>query len=128
VIVVDTSVWIEFFNGADTPQARQLIEFVGQRNLLVGDLVMLEILQGFRSDRDAARVEAALSAFEIVAMLSPALAIKAASNYRRLRRAGITVRKTVDLVIGTYCIAYEHHLLHADRDFDAMRGLGLQTI
>lgn len=128
MIVVDTSVWIAFFNGTPTPQVQQLDDLLGQRTLLVGDIIMLELLQGFRNDRDAVRVEAALSAFEVVAMLSPTLAVKAASNYGRLRRAGITVRKTVDLVIGTYCIENSHQLLHADRDFDPMHRLGLQTI
>jgi len=89
---------------------------------------MLELLQGFRSDRDAARAQAALSALDIVSMLSPALAVKAASNYRQLRRDGVTIRKTVDLVIGTYCIEHDHELLHADRDFEPMTRLGLRTI
>jgi len=128
VIVVDTSVWIAFFNGAPTAQAQQLDELLGQRALLVGDLILLELLQGFRTERDAMRVRAALDAFDTVSLLTPDLAVKAAANYRRLRRAGITIRKTVDLIIGTYCIENHHELLHADRDFEPMTRLGLQTI
>jgi predicted nucleic acid-binding protein len=128
LIVVDTSVWIAFFNGTETPQTRKLDALLGQDPLLVGDLIILELLQGVRSDRDAARIQVALSAFEIVSMLSPELAVTAAANYRRLRRIGITVRKTVDVVIGTYCIENGHALLHADRDFDPIARLGLRTV
>ena len=94
----------------------------------IGDLILCEVLQGFSSDRDAARVEAAFRSFEWVAMTSPSLAIKAASNYRALRSRGITVRKTIDLLIGTWCIERGVPLLHSDRDFDPMAeylGLGI---
>jgi predicted nucleic acid-binding protein len=128
VIVVDTSVWIDFFNGLPTPKAQRLHDLLGQQPLLVGDLILLEILQGFGSERDARRVQEALSGFDVAAMLSPGLAVKAASNYRQLRRAGITIRKTIDLIIGTFCIEHGHELLHADRNFDLMRRLGLRVL
>jgi len=96
--------------------------------LLVGDLILLEVLQGAKDMADARRIEDGLREFELVPMLGVALAIKAAANYRRLRDRGITIRKTPDLIIGTYCIEYGHTLLHDDRDFEPMRvHLGLRV-
>jgi predicted nucleic acid-binding protein len=129
VILVDSSVWIDHLNDAATDPVRRLRELIPTRPLLVGDLILCEVLQGLRSDREARRVERALRRFETVALLDPDLAVKAAANYRSLRAKGITVRKTVDLVIGTFCIERGHLLLHDDRDFEPMiRFLGLQSI
>ncbi len=96
--------------------------------LLVGDLILLEVLQGAKDLADARRIEDRLREFELVPMLGVALAIKAAANDRRLRDRGITIRKTPDLIIGTYCIEHGHTLLHDDRDFESMRvHLGLRV-
>lgn len=98
------------------------------RQLLVGDLVLCEVLQGLRSDAEARLVEGALREFELVSLVDRELAIIAAANYRLLRGRGVTVRTTVDLIIGTFCIERGHALLHNDRDFAPMeRFLGLQT-
>jgi predicted nucleic acid-binding protein len=129
MIAVDTSVWIDHLNGNATPQVEKLHALVGREPLLVGDLVLCEVLQGLRSEREARRVEAALRRFDLAPMLDPVLALRAAANYRRLRALGITLRKTIDLIIGTFCIERGHALLHDDRDFDPMtRHLGLRTV
>ena len=117
MIVVDSSVWIDFLNGNVTPEVGRLSTLLGTEPLLVGDLILLEVLQGVRSETDAQRVEAALRRFDIVPMLGPELAVSAPAHYRRLRGLGITVRKTIDLIIGTFCIARGHALLTADHDF-----------
>jgi predicted nucleic acid-binding protein len=128
LIVVDSSVWIDFFNGKVTPQTSVLLSFMGNEPLLVGDLILCEILQGTRTESHARTLEGELRKFDLVSMLNPELAIAAAKNYRTLRNEGITIRKTIDLVIGTYCIAHQHTLLHDDRDFGPMETyLGLRT-
>ena len=128
MIVVDSSVWIGFFNGKVTPQTSKLLSFMGNEPLLVGDLILCEILQGARTKTHARMLEEELRKFDMVAMLNPELAIAAAKNYRVLRGEGITIRKTIDLVIGTFCIAHQHTLLHDDRDFGPMETyLGLRT-
>jgi hypothetical protein len=128
VILVDSSVWIDHFRGADTDQVQRLrAEFDGDE-LLVGDLVICEVLQGFRSAADALRVENVLRGFERVSLADPELAVIAAANYRFLRSRGVTIRTTVDLIVGTFCIERGHSLLHSDRDFEPMeRLLGLQV-
>jgi hypothetical protein len=128
VILVDSSVWIDYFRGTETGQVQRLrAEFDGDE-LLVGDLVICEVLQGFRSTADARRAEDALRTFELVSLADPELAAIAAANYRFLRSRGVTIRTTVDLIIGTFCIERGHSLLHSDRDFEPMeRLLGLQA-
>jgi predicted nucleic acid-binding protein len=129
LIVVDSSVWIDFFNGKTTPQTSKLLTIMGDELLLVGDLVLCEILRGVRSEAHARTVENELRRFELVSMLNPELAVAAAKNYRGLRGQGITIRKTIDLIIGTFCIVQGHRLLHADRDFDPMQKyLGLEVV
>jgi predicted nucleic acid-binding protein len=129
LIVVDSSVWIDFFNGKVTPQTSKLLSLLGNEPLLVGDLILCEILQGARSEAQARMLEQELRKFELLPMLSPELAIAAAKNYRLLRSEGITIRKTIDLIIGTFCIAHGHTLLHDDRDFSPMEThLGLKII
>jgi predicted nucleic acid-binding protein len=94
----------------------------------VGDLILCEVLQGLRTDAEASLVEGALREFQIVSLVDPELAVKAAANYRLLRGRGFTIRKTIDVVIGTFCIERGYALLHNDRDFEPMeRFLGLQT-
>ena len=126
MIVVDTSVWIDFLNGRDTPPVRRFRGLLGGEEVAVGDLMVCEILQGLDSERSAMEVESLLRRFEIVPMVGEAVAVTAARNYRHLRRRGITVRKTIDLIIGTWCIENRRPLLHNDRDFRPMaRHLGL---
>lgn len=129
MILVDSSVWIAHLNDAATNAVGRLRELLPTRPLLVGDLILCEVLQGLRSDREARLVERALRRFEIVSLLDADLAVKAAANYRSLRAHGITVRKTIDIIIGSFCIERGHMLLHDDRDFAPMvRLLGLRVI
>ncbi len=126
MIVVDSSVWIDFLNGRDAPHVRGLRAILGTEEILVGDLMLCEVLQGLDSERAARDVEALLRRFSIVPMAGEAIAILAARNFRSLRRRGITVRKTIDLLIGTWCIENRRPLLHNDGDFRPMaRHLGL---
>jgi predicted nucleic acid-binding protein len=129
VILVDSSVWIDLLNNIATEPGRRLRELLPTTPLLIGDLILCEVLQGFRSEAQARLVERSLGRFEAVSLIDPDLAVKAAANYRFLRRRGITIRKTIDLVIGTFCIERGHTLLHSDRDFAPMESLlGLQTL
>ena len=126
--LVDSSVWINQFNQVPDPAVERLRRIIIEGPLLVGDLILCEVLQGFRSEAQARLVERALSQYQLVTLSSPELASKAAANYRLLRRRGITIRKTIDVIIGTFCIERGHALLHSDRDFEPMeRFLGLQT-
>ncbi|MFC5421313.1 PIN domain-containing protein [Bosea eneae] len=118
MIVVDTSVWISLLRDRGTPQVERLLAIRNRSEILLTDLVLLELLQGSRDDRHASRIERDLSVFEQVAISSLELAPIAARHYRRLRTRGITIRKTADLIIASYCITHGHHLLHQDRDFD----------
>jgi predicted nucleic acid-binding protein len=128
MIVVDTSVWVDYFRGAATPQTERLDALLDIERILVGDIVLCEVLQGVPSEREATQTEAALRRFHVAPMLDPDLAIRAAAHYRRLRTKGITIRKTIDLIIGTFCIERRHELLHSDRDFEPMSlHLGLRT-
>jgi predicted nucleic acid-binding protein len=120
VIVVDASVWIDFFNGRPTTEADALNELLGARPVIVGDLTLAEVLCGFRADSDFRKARSILESCEFRPMLGKAVALEAAGNYRLLRRRGITVRKTIDILIGTFCIVNGLSLLHADRDFDAL--------
>ena len=128
MILVDSSVWIDLLNDVVTEQVRRLRALLPTTPLLIGDLILCEVLQGFRIEAEAKLVERSLSRFEAVSLIDPELAVKAAANYRFLRRRGITVRKTIDVIIATYCIERGHSLLHSDRDFAPMeRLLGLQA-
>lgn len=129
MIVVDSSVWIAHLRGRNTPATAKLRLAAAREPLLIGDLMLLEILQGARDDKHAATIERDLRRFLIVPLLDNALAVAAARNYRRLRDVGITIRKTADIVIGTFCIVHGHALLHEDRDFLPMqKHLGLKTV
>ena len=129
MIVVDTSVWIDFLNGRDALHVRRLRAALGAEEIAVGDLMLCEVLQGLDSERDARQVEALLHGFQIVPMVGDAIAVAAAHNYRTLRRLGITIRKTIDLLIGTWCIENRAALLHNDRDFRPMaKHLGLVQV
>ena len=126
MIVVDSSVWIDFLNGRDLPHVRRLREILGAAEITIGDLMLCEVLQGLSSERAARDVEALLRRFEIAPMAGDAIAVQAARNFRALRRRGITIRRTIDLLIGTWCIEHRRPLLHNDNDFRPMaRHLGL---
>ena len=129
MIAVDSSVWIDYFNGRATPQTDRLDAALGEQPIVIGDLVLTEVLQGFRSEQAFLRAYRLLRVFPVVTMLGPALAVRAARNYRALRAAGVTVRKTIDVMIGTYCIERKLPLLYSDRDFDPMVDhLGLKAV
>lgn len=127
MILVDSSVWIDFFNGADTAETQFLSESLGLRPVAIGDQMLAEVLQGFRNNQD---FRTALELFETVTTLDlagKAVAIQSAKNFRKLRAKGFTVRKTIDCVIATYCIEHQLPLLQADRDFEPFHEhLGLQ--
>jgi len=126
LIVVDSTVWIDFLNGRNARPVRQLRAHLGVQEIVLGDLMLCEVLQGVDDEHAAREVEALLRRFEIVTMAGEAIAVAAARNYRALRRRGITIRKTIDLLIGTWCIEHRAPLLHDDRDFQPMaRHLGL---
>ena len=128
MILVDSSVWIAHLRGHRTPAAVKLEAAVAREPLLVGDLILLEVLQGARDGNHAARIERALRQYAVVPLLDADLASRAAWNYRKLRELGVTMRKTADIIIGTYCIEHSHSLLHDDRDFAPMAAhLGLQV-
>lgn len=128
MILVDSSVWIDYFNGRPSRETDLLDRLLGGEVLLTGDLILAEVLQGFASDRDFRRALAAMESLAFEPMVGREIAIASAANYRRLRARGITVRKTIDVIIATFCVARGHELLHADRDFTLIaRALGLRT-
>lgn len=129
MLVVDSTVWIDYFNGVENPQTDYLHAIVDKTPILIGDLILAEVLQGFRDDADFEKARRALGRYIQVEMVNPELALQSARNYRMLRRNGVTVRKTVDSLIATYCIENEHDLLHNDSDFDGYeKHLGLQVV
>jgi predicted nucleic acid-binding protein len=126
MIVVDSTVWVDYFNGQTTPQTDALDRLLSRALVLMGDIILTEVLQGFRNDKDFREAKRLLEPLAFSEMLGRNVALQSASNYRRLRRRGITVRKTIDVIIATFCILNGHSLLHSDRDFDAMeQHLGL---
>jgi hypothetical protein len=129
MLVIDTTVWVDYFNGHINPETDYLDRVISDELILVGDLILAETLQGFRSDRDFQKAQTALSKFDQAAMVNLELAKKSAQHYRTLRKMGITVRKTIDCLIATFCIAENHSLLHRDADFDAFEEhLGLNVV
>jgi len=126
VIVVDSSVWIDFLSGRDLAHVQRLRAIFGVEEIVVGDLMLCEVLQGVSGEQRAREVESVLRRFAIVTMAGDAIAVTAARNFRYLRCVGITIRKTIDLLIGTWCIENRMPLLHNDGDFHPMtRHLGL---
>jgi hypothetical protein len=129
MLVVDTTVWVDYFNGTINPETDYLDRALPEELILVGDLILAETLQGFREDRDFELAQAALAKFAQAEMLNLRLARQSAQNYRALRKKGITVRKTIDCLIATFCIAENHTLLHRDNDFDGFEErLGLRVV
>jgi predicted nucleic acid-binding protein len=128
VIVVDSSVWIDYFNGVDSEASEKLDKLLGVEPLAVGDLILAEVLQGFRSDAHHKSAKDVMTSLTVFDMLGQKMAIKSADNYRSLRARGITVRRTVDVIIATYCIEHDLPLLFEDKDFlPFVRNLGLRV-
>jgi len=129
MMVVDSSVWIDFFNGRQTPQSVYLRDSADRPQIVVGDLILCEVLQGFRQEKDFHASRELLLSFHYRDMVGQSLALEAARHYRALRARGITVRKTIDVLIGTFCLINDFELLHDDRDFDPMEThLGLRVV
>ena len=129
MILVDSSVWIAYLRGYRTLATTKLEVMAACQPLLIGDLILLEVLQGARDDAHAERIQRELRRYEIVSLLDANLARLAARNYRKLRDLGVTIRKTADVIIGTFCIEHRHALLHDDRDFVPMEAhLGLRVV
>lgn len=127
MILVDSSVWIDYFRGTDSVSADRLDQLLQTEPVAIGDLILAEVLQGFSNERDFTEARKLLTALEVVKLGGQALAIEAARNHRRLRALGLTVRKTIDTLIATWCIENDGTLLHNDRDFDAFeKHLGLR--
>jgi predicted nucleic acid-binding protein len=127
--IVDSSVWIDYFNGTITLQTEKLDRVLGDELLAVGELILTEVLQGFESERDFRDARKMLTSLVVVELGGQKIAIQAAKNFRALRRLGITVRKTIDTVIATRCIESGYSLLHGDREFDAFaEHLGLRVV
>jgi hypothetical protein len=129
VILVDSSVWIDYFNGAVTPQTEMLDRLLGHEPLAVGDLILTEVLQGFDDERDFNEARKMLTSLIVVELGGEEIAIQSAKNFRSLRNLGVTVRKTIDTVIATRCMESGFDLLHSDRDFDPFaKHLGLRVV
>ena len=129
MILVDSSVWIDYFRGTKTPQADRLDALLGSEPIAIGDLILTEVLQGFVTEREFNDARKLLLALDMVVLGGADVAVEAARNYRKLKGLGVTVRKTIDTVIATRCIVSGHVLLHSDRDFDAFeRHLGLRCV
>lgn len=117
MIIVDSSVWIDYFNGQVTPKTDWLDSALGNKPILVGDIILTEVLQGFKTDKDYNTAKSLLLSFPVMEMLGQELAIRSALNYRYLRKKGVTIRKTIDVIICSFCIYSNLLLLHDDRDF-----------
>ncbi len=128
MIVVDSSVWIAHFRNEASAAVTKLRTIADPNDIIVGDLILLECLQGARSEAHAAQIEAALRTFQMEDMLGDQAAVEAARLYRALRALGQTPRKTIDVIIGAFCIRRGHELLHHDSDFEPMSAhLGLRA-
>lgn len=129
MILVDSSVWIDYFNGKVTPKTDWLDSALGNEPIVIGDLILTEVLQGFQIDKDFKTARKLLLNFPFMEMLGKELAIESALNYRYLRKKGVTIRKTIDVIIGTFCLHHRFSLLHDDRDFGPIeKHLKLETV
>lgn len=128
MIVVDSSVWIDYFRGTRTPQTNVLDTLLGSEPLVTGDLILTEVLQGFRTEHDFNQAKSLLTSLAVIDLGGQTMAIQAARNFRALRLLGVTIRKTIDTVIATRCIEDNYHLLYSDRDFEPfVTHLGLRS-
>jgi hypothetical protein len=129
LILVDSSVWIDYFNGSETLATKKLDSLLGVQPICTGDLILAEVLQGFRQEQDYQTAKTLLCSLPVHAMLGVALSLKSAENFRTLRKQGITIRKTIDTMIATFCIENDFSLLHSDKDFQPFQQLlGLQVV
>ncbi|MBZ0256345.1 PIN domain nuclease [bacterium] len=129
MIMVDSSVWIDYFNGASTPKTDFLDSTLGKEPLVIGDLIQIEVLQGFQRDSDFRTAKKLLDLLPFVSMGGDVIAMESIKNFRFLRKRGVTVRKTIDVIIGSYCIFHNLYLLYEDKDFDPMaKFLKLKTV
>lgn len=129
MILVDSSVWINYFIGKDTRETVLLDHLLGQQQLITGDIILTEVLQGFRSDKDFIIAKDLMSLLPCFSLCGRELAIQSAIHFRFLRKNGITIRKTIDLIIATFCISNDYSLLHQDRDFEPFqKHLRLNTL
>jgi predicted nucleic acid-binding protein len=129
VILVDSSVWVDYFRGSQTPGASKLDELLGVELVAVGDLIVTEVLQGFIAESAFDRARRLLGEFPVIDLCGRELAVQAARNHRTLKARGVTVRKTIDTIIATRCIEDGHTLLHNDRDFEPfVTYLGLSSV
>lgn len=129
MVIVDTTVWVDYLRGVQNPETQWLNQELDRRRLGLTDVILCEVLQGIPDDRSFARVRRELRRFEVFATGGEELAVAAARNFRTLRQRGHTVRKTIDCLIATFCIRERHHLLHRDRDFDPFeKVLGLSVL
>lgn len=129
MILVDSSVWIDYFNGVENEQTDFLHDGLGTKTFAIGDLILVEVLQGFKTEKAFRQADHLLSELFYVDMLGQEGALKSASNYRFLRRCGYTIRKTIDVMIATFCISHDMSLLHNDKDFKiAEAQLGLKVV
>ena len=129
MIVADSSVWIDYFNGVVTGQTERLDTSLRDELVVIGDIILAEVLQGFKRDGDFRKAKQLLDALVFKEMLGRDLAVKSAQNYRKLRKKGVTVRKTIDVMIATFCIENGLALLHSDKDFEPMtKHLGLKSV
>lgn len=128
MILVDSSVWIDFFRGTATPQTERLDHLLGTEPLALGDLILAEVLQGFHREQDFNQARRLLTALDVLPLGGMDIALQAARNFRALRARGFTVRKTIDTIIATRCIEDDLPLLYSDRDFDPfVEHLGLRS-
>ncbi|KAB2843793.1 MAG: PIN domain nuclease, partial [Melioribacteraceae bacterium] len=121
MILVDSSVFIDYFNGVKNLQTEILDTLLGNEMIVVGDYILAEVLQGFKKDKDYKIAKEVMLSFPCFNICNEDIAIKSAENFRKLRKKGITIRKTVDLIIGTFCIENDIELLHNDKDFEPMK-------
>jgi len=129
VVIVDTTIWVDYLNRVATPETDWLDEQMARQRLGLIDLMVCEVLQGLSTDRDEARVLRHLRRFEVFETGGTELAVDAARHYRLLRARGRTVRKTIDCLIASFCLRERHSLLHCDRDFDVFEKLlGLPVV
>ncbi len=117
MIIVDSSVWIDYFTGKNTSGAEKLDALLGDELIAIGDLMLVEVLQGFRTNKDFRQAKQLLLSISVVNILDTTIALKSAANFRTLRKKGITVRKAIDTIIATYCIENKLSLLHSDKEF-----------
>jgi predicted nucleic acid-binding protein len=128
MIVADTSVWIDYFKGIEAPHTNILDQELLNNRIITGDIIIAEFLQGFKNEKDYHQAKEIMDALEYFDFVGKEIAYKAAQNFRTLRKKGITIRKTIDVIIATFCIENNFQLIHNDRDFDVMEQyLGLRV-